>query len=82
MTASANHPLIRLLLYLALAAVMLVALAFSLVIIPVAGLLLLVVAGAVEARSWLARSHQPNGLLDERRNVHVRTPDADDPPSE
>jgi hypothetical protein len=76
MTASANSPLIRVLLYTGIVVVM--ALAFVVVtpLMLIAGLLLLLVAGVVEIRAWFARAQQPNGALDNRRNVRVRPPDS------
>lgn len=52
------------------------------VIIPVVLFLVVfvIVAGLLgylwlKVRTWLARAKQPNGALDGRRNVRVRTPD-------
>lgn len=53
-----------------------------LVVIPIifiVGVVLAVLAGVVAVRAWLFREHAPNGMLDGRRNVRVRTPEGDPP---
>jgi hypothetical protein len=51
--------------------------AIALIPLVLLGVLLLILGvGALRVRGWLFRQKQPNGMLDGRRNVRVRMPQA------